>query len=184
MKLIILDRDGTINVDRDDYVKSADEWVPLPNALEAIAKLNQAGYTIALATNQSGLGRGIYGITELNEMHSKMQRLLKEVGGRIDSIFFCPHNPTSAEQIAAPCTCRKPLPGLFEQIQSRYGADMTQVHTAGDTLRDMQAGSAVGCPTHLVRTGKSEKTVPTGLPAGTVIHSDLMAFADWIVTHA
>jgi D-glycero-D-manno-heptose 1,7-bisphosphate phosphatase len=181
MKLIILDRDGTINVDRDDFVKSAGEWLPLPGALEAIAKLNQAGYTITLATNQSGLGRGMYGIAELNAMHSKMQRLLKEVGGRVDSIFFCPHDPTSSEQIAAPCTCRKPLPGLFEQIRDRYGVDMKQVPTVGDTLRDMQAGIAAGCPTHLVRTGKSEKTLPAGLPAGTLIYTDLMAFADWIL---
>lgn len=181
MKLLILDRDGTINVDRDDYVKSADEWLPLPNALEAIAKLNQAGYTITVATNQSGLGRGLYSIAQLNDMHSKMQRLLKAVGGRVDSIFFCPHDPTSADQITESCRCRKPLPGLFEQIRDRYGVNMAQVPTVGDTLRDLQAGSSVGCPTHLVRTGKSEKTVPEGLPAGTVIHTDLMAFADWIL---
>lgn len=181
MKLIILDRDGTINVDRDDYVKSKDEWEPLPNALEAIAKLSQAGYTLTVATNQSGLGRGLYGITALNEMHSKMHRMLREVGGRIDSIFFCPHDPTSSD---APCNCRKPGPGLFEQIKERYGVDMRSVPTVGDTLRDLQAGHAIGCPTHLVRTGKSEHHIPDHLPAGTVVHSDLMAFADWIVTHA
>jgi D-glycero-D-manno-heptose 1,7-bisphosphate phosphatase len=179
MKLIILDRDGTINMDRDDYVKSADEWLPLDGALEAIAKLNQAGYTIAVATNQSGLGRGLYSMKELNAMHDKMQRLLKMVGGRVDSIFFCPHNPESDEEA---CTCRKPQPGLFEQIRDRYGVDLSSVHTVGDTLRDLQAGSAVGCPTHLVRTGKSQFKVPNGLPEGTLIHTDLMAFADWLLS--
>jgi D-glycero-D-manno-heptose 1,7-bisphosphate phosphatase len=177
MKLIILDRDGTINHDRDDYVKSADEWLPLDGALEAIAKLNQAGYAIVIATNQSGLGRGLYDMAELNAMHKKMQRMLKEVGGRIDAIFFCPHNPETEI-----CACRKPLPGLFEQIRDRYGADMTKVHSVGDTLRDLQAASAVGCPTHLVRTGKSQLTVPNGLPNQTLVHHDLMAFTDWLIS--
>jgi D-glycero-D-manno-heptose 1,7-bisphosphate phosphatase len=179
MKLVILDRDGTINHDRDDYVKSADEWLPLDGALEAIAKLNHAGYTVVVATNQSGIGRGLYGMAELNAMHEKMNRLLKQVGGRVDSIFFCPHDPT-----AESCNCRKPLPGLFEQIRDRYGADMTKVHSVGDTLRDLQASSAVGCPTHLVRTGKSAHRVPSNLPTGTVTHNDLMAFADWILASA
>jgi D-glycero-D-manno-heptose 1,7-bisphosphate phosphatase len=184
MKLIILDRDGTINHDRDDYVKSADEWQPLPNALEAIAKLNQAGFTIAVATNQSGLGRGLYGMEELNAMHEKMHRLLREAGGRVDAIFFCPHNPESETEAGAQaCRCRKPLPGLFEQIRDRYGVDMTAVPTVGDTLRDLQAGAAVGCPTHLVRTGKSQLKLPSGLPEGTHIHTDLMAFADWMLAN-
>ena len=180
MKLIILDRDGTINHDRDDYVKSADEWLPLDGALEAIAKLNQAGYTIAVATNQSGIGRGLYDMAALNAMHDKMHRLLREAGGRVDSIFFCPHNP---ESDAEACNCRKPLPGLFEQIRDRYGVDMTNVPTVGDTLRDLQAGSSVGCPTHLVRTGKSQLKVPSNLPEGTNIHADLMAFADWAIAN-
>ncbi len=176
IKLVILDRDGTINHDRDDYVKSADEWLPLDGALDAIAKLNQAGYTAVVATNQSGLGRGLYGMTELNAMHDKMQRLLKDAGGRIDAIFFCPHNPEVER-----CDCRKPLPGLFEQIRERYGVDMSHVHSVGDTLRDLQAASAAGCPTHLVRTGKSQAAAPASLPANTVVHRDLMAFADWLI---
>ncbi len=178
MKLIILDRDGTINLDRDDFVKSADEWVPLPNALEAIAKLNQAGYTIAVATNQSGIGRGLYDMAALNAMHDKMHRLLREAGGRVDAIFFCPHNPESGVEA---CNCRKPLPGLFEQIRDRYGVDMTTVPTVGDTLRDLQAGAALGCPTHLVCTGKSQLKVPANLPEGTHIHADLMVFANWLI---
>lgn len=178
MKLIILDRDGTINHDRDDYVKSADEWQPLDGTLEAIAKLNQAGFTAVVATNQSGIGRGLYDMAALNAMHDKMHRLLREAGGRVDSIFFCPHNPESGEEA---CNCRKPLPGLFEQIRDRYGADMTKVHSVGDTLRDLQASAAVGCPAHLVRTGKSQFKIPTNLPVGTHIHNDLMAFADWVI---
>jgi D-glycero-D-manno-heptose 1,7-bisphosphate phosphatase len=180
MKLIICDRDGTINRDRDDYVKSPDEWEPLPGALEAIAKLNQAGWRVVVATNQAGIGRGLYGVAELNAMHAKMNRLLADAGGRVDAVFFCPHTPQDG------CDCRKPLPGLFTQIGRRYGLDLTEVHAVGDTLRDMQAASAAGCPTHLVRTGKSAEPgstegaigVPPNLPLGTLVHADLAAFAD------
>ncbi len=182
MKLVILDRDGTINIDRDDFVKSADEWIALPGALEAIAKLNQAGYTVVVATNQSGLGRGLYGMNELNAMHDKMQRELKVVGGRIDSIFFCPHSPDSPEPEEAHCTCRKPLPGLFTQIAERYSVNLKDVPTVGDALRDMQAGYAAGCPTHLVRTGKSQHTTPAALPVGTLVHANLMAVAQHLIT--
>ncbi|MDI9333529.1 MAG: D-glycero-beta-D-manno-heptose 1,7-bisphosphate 7-phosphatase [Cytophagales bacterium] len=181
MKLIILDRDGTINHDRDDYVKSVDEWIPLDGALEAIAKLSQAGYTMVVATNQSGLGRGLYDMAALNAMHDKMHRLLRKVGGRVDAIFFCPHNPASGD---APCHCRKPRPGLFEKIRDRYGVDMTTVASVGDTLRDLQASVAVGCAPHLVRTGKSQHQTPEHLPEGTRIHADLMAFADWMIAHS
>jgi D-glycero-D-manno-heptose 1,7-bisphosphate phosphatase len=176
MKLIILDRDGTINEDRDDFVKSADEWIALPNALEAIAKLNHAGYTVVIATNQSGLGRGLYDVQALNAMHNKMDAQLKPLGGRVDAIFFCPHKPEEN------CACRKPLPGLFQQIKERYALDMTHVHTVGDSLRDLQAGAAVSCKTHLVRTGKSQFKAPVDLPSGTHIHNDLMAFADYLLT--
>ncbi len=183
MKLVILDRDGTINYDRDDYVKSADEWLPLPGALEAIARLNQAGWRVAVASNQSGVGRGLYGVTELNAMHAKMNRLLGELGGRVDSVFFCPHTPKDA------CACRKPLPGLFEQIGERYGINLRDVPSVGDTLRDAQAGAAAGCPTHIVRTGKSADAgsaegaigVPTDLPPGTLVHADLGAFVDHLL---
>jgi D-glycero-D-manno-heptose 1,7-bisphosphate phosphatase len=119
-------------------------------------------------------------MTALNAMHDKMQRLLRDMGGRVDAIFFCPHNPESDEP---PCGCRKPLPGLFEEIRERYGVDMRTVHTAGDTSRDLHAGATVGCPTHLVCTGKSQHKIPDGLPVGTVIHADLLAFADWVITH-
>ena len=178
-KLIILDRDGTINQDSDDYVKSADEWMPLPGALEAIARLNHAGWHVVVATNQSGLGRGLFDVAALNAMHAKMHKLLAAAGGRIDAVFYCPHSPEEA------CNCRKPLPGLFEQIGERYGMDLKGVHSVGDTPRDLQAAAAVGCATHLVYTGKGEKLkgqpLPADFPPGTVAHADLAAFADWLI---
>lgn len=181
MKLIILDRDGTINEDRDDYVKSAEEWVPIPGALEAIARLNHAGWHTVVATNQSGIGRGTFDMATLNAIHVKMNQLLARQGGRIDAVFFCPHAPSEH------CQCRKPLPGLFVQIGERFGVDLDQVPVVGDTLRDLQAGSAVGCEPHLVRTGKSALLDESGLAAlcaqvpGTLVHADLTAFADyWI----
>jgi D-glycero-D-manno-heptose 1,7-bisphosphate phosphatase len=178
-KLVILDRDGTINQDSDEYVKSADEWVPLPGALEAIARLNHAGWHVVVASNQSGLGRGLFDVAALNAMHTKMHKLLAAAGGRVDAVFYCPHSPEES------CGCRKPLPGLYEQIGERYGMDLQGVHTVGDSLRDLQAGAAVGCATHLVYTGKGEKlkgqALPPDYPAGTRAHADLGAFADWLL---
>lgn len=181
VKLIILDRDGTINEDRDDYVKSADEWVPIPGALEAIARLNHAGWHTVVATNQSGIGRNLFDMITLNEMHLKMNRLLAKHGGRIDAVFFCPHTPDDG------CTCRKPLPGLFQQIGERFGVDLADVPVVGDVLRDLQAGAAAGCRPHLVRTGKAAKMGPEQiseicrLVAGTTVHDDLAAFAEWMI---
>jgi D-glycero-D-manno-heptose 1,7-bisphosphate phosphatase len=181
MKLIILDRDGTINEDREDFVKTPDEWVPLPGALEAIARLNHAGWHTVVATNQSGLGRGTFDMATLNAMHVKMNQLLAKQGGRIDAVFFCPHAPEYA------CTCRKPLPGLFEQIGERFGVALRDVPVVGDSLRDLQAGAAVGCKPHLVRTGKSARLDAAGLESlcaqvpGTVVHADLTAFAEHII---
>ncbi len=180
-KLVILDRDGTVNEDRDDFVKSADEWVPLPGALEAIARLNQAGWHTVLATNQSGLGRGLFDMATLNAIHTKMHSMLASQGGRIDAVFFCPHAPNET------CRCRKPLPGLFEQIGERYGVDLTDVPVVGDALRDLQAGAAAGCPTHLVRTGKSarlsdaERTAIVAQVPGTRVHADLGDFVSWLL---
>ena len=177
MKLIILDRDGTINEDRDDYVKSPDEWVPIPGSLEAIARLNHAGWHTVVATNQSGLGRGLFDMAALNAMHLKMNKQLAHLGGRIDAVFFCPHAPADG------CDCRKPAPGLIDLIGERYGVHLENVPVVGDSLRDLQAGQAAGCPLHLVRTGKSE-----GLDALQIaqmrslvpdmeVHADLAAFA-------
>ena len=181
MKLIILDRAGTINEDRDDFVKTVDEWVPIPGALEAIARLNHAGWHTVIATNQSGLGRGTFDMSTLNAMHTKMNQLLAKQGGRIDAVFFCPHAPEDA------CNCRKPLPGLFEQIGERFGVDLGLVPVVGDSLRDLQAGAAVGCPPHLVRTGKGARLDDAQLGAlcaqvpGTIVHDDLAAFAEHMI---
>ena len=180
-KYVILDRDGTINEDRDDFVKSPDEWVPIPGALEAIARLNQAGWHTVIATNQSGLGRGLFDMAALNAMHAKMNQQLAKLGGRIDAVFFCPHVPEDA------CACRKPLPGLFEQIGLRFGVSLPAVPVVGDTLRDLEAGAAVGCPTHLVRTGKGAGLSAEQLAAllermpGTQVHADLGAFAEHLI---
>ncbi|MCJ0761723.1 D-glycero-beta-D-manno-heptose 1,7-bisphosphate 7-phosphatase [Variovorax terrae] len=179
MKLIILDRDGTINVDRDDFVKTVDEWVPLPGALEAIAQLNHAGWHVVVASNQSGLGRGLFDVASLNAMQARMHKLLAAAGGRIDAVFYCPHSPDEG------CRCRKPLPGLFEQIGERYGIELAGVPTAGDSVRDLQAGAAVGCEPHLVLTGKGAAyrglPLPGDFPPGTRVHEDLAAFAAFVI---
>lgn len=179
MKIIILDRDGTLNEDRTDYVKSADEWVPLPGALEAVARLNHAGWHVVVASNQSGLGRGLFDVSTLNAIHAKMHRLLAAVGGRIDAVFYCPHAPEEN------CHCRKPEPGLFEQIGERYGVDLQGVPVVGDTSRDLLAGVAVGCEPHLVLTGKAAvyrtRKLPQAFPKATQVHANLAAFADFLV---
>lgn len=176
MKLIILDRDGTLNQDRPDYVKSPEEWLPLPGALDAVARLNHAGWHVVIASNQSGLGRGLFDVSTLNAIHAKMHKLLAAVGGKIDAVFYCPH---AAEEN---CHCRKPEPGLFEQIGERYGLDLHGVPTVGDSVRDLLAGVAVGCEPHLVLTGKGAayrtRKLPQTFPTATQTHADLAAFAD------
>jgi D-glycero-D-manno-heptose 1,7-bisphosphate phosphatase len=183
MKLVILDRDGTINVDSDEFIKTPDEWTPLPGALEAIARLNHAGWHVAVASNQSGLGRGLFDVASLNAIHAKMHKALGAVGGRIDAVFYCPHSPDEG------CQCRKPAPGLFEQIGERFGVDLRTTHVVGDTVRDLQAGTTVGCQPHLVLTGKAENLdsqnpLPEEYPANTMVHQDLAGFADWLITRA
>ncbi|QYZ66075.1 MAG: hypothetical protein OI74_12270 [Gammaproteobacteria bacterium (ex Lamellibrachia satsuma)] len=153
MKIIILDRDGVINEDSDDFIKSPDEWIPLPGSLEAIARLNHAGFRVFVATNQSGVSRGYFSIDTLNKMHNKMQTLLQKHGGHIDGIFFCPHGPDDN------CDCRKPKPGLYQQISQRSRAPLHQVPIIGDSLRDLQAAIIVGANPILVRTGKGNKTL-------------------------
>ena len=142
MKLCILDRDGTINEDSDEYIKSAQEWIPLPGALEAIARINHAGWHVVVASNQSGLGRGLFDVAALNAMHAKMHSMLAAVGGRIDAVFYCPHSP------AENCQCRKPASGLFAQIAERYGMGLATMPAVGDTPRDMVA--AIGAVTQQV----------------------------------
>ena len=171
-KLVILDRDGVINVDSDAFIKSPDEWVAIPGSLEAIARLNQAGYRVAVASNQSGIGRGLFDMAALNAMHAKMHRQAAAVGGRIDAVFFCPH--TAQDH----CECRKPQPGMLKMIAERFEIVPADTPVVGDSLRDLQAGAALGFPTHLVRSGKGEKTLAAGgLPEGTKVHDDLRSFA-------
>lgn len=173
MKLIILDRDGVINFDSAQYIKSPAEWRPIPGSLEAIARLNQAGYRVVVATNQSGVGRGLFDTDTLMAMHDKMHKLLADVGGHVDAIFFCPHTADSQ------CDCRKPKPGMFERIGSRFNADLNGVPAVGDSLRDLQAAASVGASPYLVLTGKGEKTQGDGdLPAGTQVFADLSAVVD------
>lgn len=179
MKLVILDRDGTVNEDSPDYVKSADEWTPLAGALEAIARLNHAGWHVVIASNQSGLGRGLFDVATLNAMHAKMHQMLAKFGGRVDAVFFCPHAPEDR------CRCRKPEPGLFEQIGERYGIELHGVPMVGDTLNDVIGAMAAGCEPHLVLTGKGEvhrgRPLPDQFPKQTQVHNDLAAFADFLL---
>jgi len=152
MKLVILDRDGVINEDSDDYIKSPAEWIPLPGSIAAIARLSQAGYTIAVATNQSGLSRGFFGLDELEAINEKMVSLVAAEGGIIDGVFYCPHGPDDQ------CRCRKPAPGLLDAIATELGCDLAGAPLIGDSLRDLQAGIARGCRPLLVRTGKGRHT--------------------------
>jgi D-glycero-D-manno-heptose 1,7-bisphosphate phosphatase len=172
MKLVILDRDGTINQDSDQYIKSPAEWKPIPGSLEAIARLTQGGWRVAVATNQSGLSRGLFDMSTLNAIHAEMHRAVGQAGGRIDAIFFCPHAADSN------CECRKPKPGLLHEIASRFGVELEGVPMIGDSLRDVTAAAAAGAQPWLVLTGNGRKTRDAGgLPPGTEIAADLAAIA-------
>lgn len=176
MKLIILDRDGVINYDSAQFIKTPDEWKPIPGSLEAIAALNQAGFRIALATNQSGISRGLFDMATLNAIHDKMHRALAQAGGRIDALFYCPHAAESQ------CSCRKPKPGMLEEIARRFGTDLDGVPSIGDSLRDLQAGLPMGAMPILVRTGKGEATLAAGgLPEDTKVFANLAEAAQFII---
>lgn len=176
MKLVILDRDGVINHDSASYIKSPEEWKPIPGSLEAIARLNQAGYHVVVATNQSGVGRGLFEMATLNAIHDKMHRALGQVGGRVDAIFFCPHAQDAG------CNCRKPKPGLLEEIARRFNVTLEGVPSIGDSLRDLEASAAVGAQPILVLTGKGGTTRDEGkLPAGTRVFADLAAAVKAII---
>ena len=169
-KLVILDRDGVINFDSAQFIKSPEEWKPIPGSLEAIARLTQSGYKVVVATNQSGVGRGLFDMEMLNQIHSKMHKAAVALGGRIDAIFYCPHAADSQ------CECRKPKPGMFKRISETLNIDLKGVPAVGDSLRDLQAGAALGCQPMLVLTGKGEKTRDEGnLPEGTLLFPDLNA---------
>ncbi|MFA6972078.1 MAG: D-glycero-beta-D-manno-heptose 1,7-bisphosphate 7-phosphatase [Gallionella sp.] len=170
MKLIILDRDGVINFDSDQFIKSPAEWQPLPGSLEAIALLNQADYRVVVATNQSGIGRGLFDMPMLNSIHDKMHKACALVGARIDAVFFCPHTADSR------CHCRKPNTGMLEEIAARYNMSLAGVPVVGDSLRDLQPAAAMGAQPYLVLTGKGNKTRAAGdLPEGVVVFPDLAA---------
>lgn len=172
-KWIILDRDGVINFDSDDYIKSLEEFVPIPGSLEAIARLNRAGYKVAVATNQSGVARGFYDLATLTAIHARLTALLAEVGGELAGIFFCPHGPEDD------CDCRKPRAGLMFQIADTFGIDLRGVPVVGDSLRDLVAGRTVGCVPILVRTGKGERTIAKGEGLeGVAVYADLAAVVD------
>lgn len=181
MKLVIMGRDGTLNQYRDDHVKSPEEWVPIPGALEAVAKLNHAGWHVVVATNQAGLGRGLFDMASLNSVHIKMNELLAKLGGRLDGVFFCPHTPEDQ------CECRKPLPGMLRDIGKRYSVDLEDVPSVGDSLKDLLASAAAGCEPHLLRHTRSGRRSEADLAAllqqvpEMEVHDDLMAFADFVV---
>ncbi|MGB3290229.1 MAG: D-glycero-beta-D-manno-heptose 1,7-bisphosphate 7-phosphatase [Burkholderiaceae bacterium] len=176
MKLAILDRDGVINQDSAAFVKHPDEWIALPGSMEAIARLSRANWRVVIASNQSGLARGLFSMDTLNAIHAKMRREVAQAGGVIDAIFVCPHGPNDD------CGCRKPKAGLFIDIGRRYDIDLTSVPAVGDSLRDLQAASLAGCSPWLVLTGNGEKTRSQGsLPEGTEIRADLASVVDaWL----
>jgi len=176
MKLIILDRDGVINQDSDAFIKSPDEWIALPGSLEAIARLNQSGYRVTVATNQSGVARGLFTVLTLNAIHQKLHTAAQQIGAHIDAIFFCPHAAVDN------CDCRKPKAGMLRAIGKRFDVNLKGVPVVGDSLRDLQAGYVLGCAPYLVLTGKGEKTKEKGgLPPGTLIFANLAAVANHLL---
>lgn len=173
MRLIILDRDGVINEDSDDYIKSPDEYIPIPGSLAAIARLNHAGYTVAVASNQSGIGRGLFDWLTLEAMHIKLVRLLRLADGNIDGFFICPHRPDEN------CQCRKPKTGLLEQISEMYHMPLTDVPFIGDSLKDVQVARAMGARPILVKTGKGSETAAKSEGLEDVpVYDDLAAAVD------
>jgi len=176
MKLIVLDRDGVINHDSAAYIKSPAEWRPIAGSLAAIAQLNQVGFHVIVTTNQSGIGRGFFDMATLNAIHDKMHKALAQAGARVDAIYFCPH------AAADNCSCRKPKPGMLQDIAHRLNTPMAEVTVVGDSLRDLQAAAAVGAQPVLVLTGNGKKTQRAGdLPPGTRIYADLAAAVDAMV---
>jgi len=168
VKLAILDRDGVINFDSDQYIKSPAEWRPIPGSIEAISRLNQGGFRVAVATNQSGIGRGLFDMATLNAINDKMMEMVFRQGGRIDALFFCPH--TAEEN----CPCRKPRTGMFEEIAARFHTELKGVPVVGDSLKDLQAAEAVGAQPILVLTGKGARTRAEGqMPKRTLVFDDL-----------
>ncbi|AZE64245.1 D-alpha,beta-D-heptose 1,7-bisphosphate phosphatase [Pseudomonas synxantha] len=177
LKLLILDRDGVINYDSDAYIKSVDEWIPLPGSIEAIAQLSKAGWTVAIATNQSGIARGYYDIPTLEAMHARLRTLVAEQGGEVGLVVYCPHGPDEG------CNCRKPKPGMLKIIAEHYKVPLAGIWFVGDSLGDLEAAKAVDSQPVLVKTGKGEKTQAKNLPVGTLIFDDLAAVAAELINN-
>lgn len=172
MSLIILDRDGVINHDSDEFIKTPAEWEPIDGSLEAIARLNYAGYRVVVITNQSGIARGLLDVETLNRIHSKMRRMLAQMGGRIEAIMYCPHGPEDG------CSCRKPHNGSFADLAHRLRVNLDNVPAIGDSMRDIQAAMVSGARPILVKTGKGERTLAEGLPDEVEVFDDLAAVVD------
>ncbi|WP_177412839.1 D-glycero-beta-D-manno-heptose 1,7-bisphosphate 7-phosphatase [Pseudomonas sp. R3-52-08] len=177
LKLLILDRDGVINYDSDAYIKSVAEWIPLPGSIEAIAQLSKAGWTVAIATNQSGIARGYYDIATLDAMHARLRTLVAEQGGEVGLVVYCPHGPDEG------CACRKPKPGMLKTIAKHYKVPLAGIWFVGDSLGDLEAAKAVDSQPVLVKTGKGEKTQAKNLPVGTLIFDDLAAVAAELINN-
>jgi D-glycero-D-manno-heptose 1,7-bisphosphate phosphatase len=171
MKLVVLDRDGTINVDSDEYIKSPDEWRPIPGSIEAMARLSRAGWTVTVATNQSGLARGFFDRATLDAMHAKLRALVEAAGGRVDYIAICPHHPDDE------CDCRKPKPGLLDEILAKFGATPRETLVIGDSAKDVEMARARGARAMLVRTGNGRRA-EAALSTAVEAHDDLAAAAD------
>ncbi|MBK3453729.1 D-glycero-beta-D-manno-heptose 1,7-bisphosphate 7-phosphatase [Pseudomonas sp. MF6754] len=177
LKLLILDRDGVINYDSDAYIKSVEEWIPLPGSIEAIAQLSKAGWTVAIATNQSGIARGYYDIATLDAMHARLRALVAEQGGEVGLVVYCPHGPDEG------CDCRKPRPGMLKIISEHYKVPLAGIWFVGDSLGDLEAAKAVDSQPVLVKTGKGDKTQAKNLPVGTLIFDDLAAVAAELINN-
>ncbi|MFC6633881.1 D-glycero-beta-D-manno-heptose 1,7-bisphosphate 7-phosphatase [Microbulbifer taiwanensis] len=181
MAIIVLDRDGVINADSDAYVKSAEEWIPLPGSIEAMAELSRAGYQLVIATNQSGLALGLFDLDDLEAMHAKMRALVEDAGGEIAAIFYCPHGPDDN------CRCRKPNTGMLDAIEAEFDTSLHDCYMVGDKRKDLQAALGKGCKPVLVKTGVGEQTLqqlisePDARLADTAVFDDLAQFADFLL---
>jgi len=178
MKLVILDRDGVINEDSASYIKNPNEWIPIPQSLEAIALLKQNNFHVVIATNQSGVGRGLYDISTLNQIHNKMIKMLQDVGGAIDAIFYCTHTDEDD------CNCRKPKMGMLEEIEKRFDCSLKKIPAIGDSLRDLKAFRGIGAQPILVKTGNGEQTLlDKKYPKNTLIFENLFDAAEFIIAN-
>ena len=177
-RYVILDRDGTINVDSDDFIKSPEEWLPLPGSLEAIALLNSHGFKVVVISNQSGVARGLFDFATLEAIHAKMKQMVKDAGGEIETIYFCPHGPDDA------CDCRKPKDGLFRRFAADYSDDLSQIYAVGDSFRDLQAAKSAGAKPILVKTGKGRNTLLKHPELNLPIFENLYDAANFIVSQS